>query len=72
MGPSVLAIIDSISKKKGGLIFFLAKLDTKGGGGPGASCLWTQKLPILIFEYFPYVDNVMLETLTFYTRNELC
>ena len=37
MGPSVkfvLAIIDSISKKKKwGLIFFLAKLDTKGGGG---------------------------------------
>ena len=35
MGPSVkfvLAIIDSISKKKWGLIFF-AKLDTKGGGG---------------------------------------
>ena len=35
MGPSVkfvLAIIDSISKKKRGLIFFLAKLDSKGGG----------------------------------------
>ena len=36
-----------------GVNFFLAKLDTKGGGGPGASCLRTQKLPILIFEYFP-------------------
>ena len=38
MGPSVkfvLAIIDSISKKKWGLIFFLAKLDTKGGGSEG-------------------------------------
>ena len=36
MGPSVkfvLAIIDSISEKKWGLIFFLAKLDTRGGGG---------------------------------------
>ena len=55
MGPSVkfvLAIIDSISKKKMGVNFFSAKLDTKGGG-PRASCLWTQKIPILIFEYFP-------------------
>ena len=36
MGPSVkfvLAIIDSISKKKMGVNFFSAKLDTKGGGG---------------------------------------
>ena len=36
MGPSVkfvLAIIDSISKKKMGVDFFPAKLDTKGGGG---------------------------------------
>ena len=50
MGPSVkfvLAIIDSISKKKMGVNFFSAKL------GPRASCLWTQKIPILIFEYFP-------------------
>ena len=44
MGPSVkfvLAIIDSISKKKElGFNFFSAKLDTKGGGGgPRASCL---------------------------------
>ena len=34
MGPSVkfvLAIIDSISKKKMGVNFFSAKLDTKGG-----------------------------------------
>ena len=57
MGPSVkfvLAIIDSISKKKMGVNFFSAKLDTKGGGVPRASCLWTQKIPILIFEYFPY------------------
>ena len=57
MGPSVkfvLAIIDSISKKKWGLIFF-AKLDTKGGG-PKASCLWMQKIPIFIFEYFPKID----------------
>ena len=58
MGPSVkfvLAIIDSISKKKMGVNFFSAKLDTKGGwGGPRASCLWTQKIPIFIFEYFPY------------------
>ena len=37
MGPSVksvLAIIDSISKKKKmGVNLFFAKLDTKGGGG---------------------------------------
>ena len=36
MGPSVkfvLAIKDSISKKKMGVNFFSAKLDTKGGGG---------------------------------------
>ena len=36
MGPSVkfvLAIIDSISKKKMGVNFFSAKLDTKGGEG---------------------------------------
>ena len=55
MGPSVkfvLAIIDSISKKKIGVNFFLAKLDTKGGG-PRASCLYPQKLLFLIFEYFP-------------------
>ena len=42
MGPSVkfvLAIIDSISKKKMGVNFFPAKLETKGGGGPRASCL---------------------------------
>ena len=48
MGPSVkfvLAIKDSISKKKMGVNFFPAKLDTKGGwgggggGGPRASCL---------------------------------
>ena len=54
MGPSVkfvLAIIDSISKKKWGVNFVSAKLDTKGG--PRASCLWTQKIPIFIFEYFP-------------------
>ena len=37
-----------------GVNFFFAKFDTKGGGGgPRASCLWTQKIPILIFEYFP-------------------
>ena len=38
MGPSVkfvLAIIDSISKKRG-VNFFLAKLDTKGGRGGGS------------------------------------
>ena len=63
MGPSVkfvLAIIDSISKKKMGVNFFSAKLDTKGGGegGPRASCLWTQKIPIFIFEYFPKSLNL--------------
>ena len=31
-------------------------MDTKGGGGPGASCLWMQKIPIFIFEYFPKID----------------
>ena len=38
MGPSVkfvLAIKDSISKKKMGVNFFSAKLDTKGGGVRG-------------------------------------
>ena len=38
MGPSVkfvLAIIDSISKKKMGVNFFPTKLDTKGGGHSG-------------------------------------
>ena len=38
MGPSVkfvLAIKDSISKKKMGVNFFSAKLDTKGGGSEG-------------------------------------
>ena len=38
MGPSVkfiLAIIDSISKKKMGVNFFSEKLDTKGGGSEG-------------------------------------
>ena len=56
MGPSVkfvLAIKDSISKKKMGVNFFFAKLDTKGGGGPRASCPRMQKIPIFIFEYFP-------------------
>ena len=56
MGPSVkfvLAIIDSISKKKWGLIFFPQNWTRRGWGGPRASCLWTQKLLILIFEYFP-------------------
>ena len=56
MGPSVkfvLAIIDSISKKKMGVNFFSRKIGHEGGGGPRASCLWTQKIPILIFEYFP-------------------
>ena len=56
MGPSVkfvLAIIDSISKKKWGLIFFPQNWTQRGAGGPRASCLWTQKLLILIFEYFP-------------------
>ena len=51
MGPSVkfvLAIIDSISKKK---------IGHKGGGGPRASCLLTQKILILIFEYFPKIDS---------------
>ena len=38
MGPGVkfvLAIIDSISKKKMGVNFFSRKLDTKGGGSEG-------------------------------------
>ena len=38
MGPSVkfvLAIIDSISKKKMGVNFVFAKLDPKGGGSEG-------------------------------------
>ena len=42
-----------------GVNFVSAKLDTKGGGGPRASCLWTQKVPILIFEYFPKIILVM-------------
>ena len=56
MGPSVkfvLAIIDSISKKKMGVNFFLRKIGHEGGEGPRASCLWMQKIPIFIFEYFP-------------------
>ena len=55
MGPSVkfvLAIIDSISKKKMGVNFFSQNW-TRRGGGPRASCLWMQKNPIFIFEYFP-------------------
>ena len=71
MGPSVkfvLAIIDSISKKKWGLIFFLAKLDTKGGG-PRASCLWMQKIPIFIFEYFPYHEQKLDHQLFGYLGN---
>ena len=57
MGPSVkfvLAIIDSISKKKWGLIFFPQNWTRRGDGrGPRASCLQPQNLLILIFEYFP-------------------
>ena len=60
MGPSVkfvLAIIDSISPpEKLGFNFFPQNW-TRGGGGPRASCLWTQKIPILIFEYFPYTHR---------------
>ena len=56
MGPSVkfvLAIIDSISKKKWGLIFF-RKIGHEGGwGGLKTSCLMPKKLRGLIFEYFP-------------------
>ena len=68
MGPSVkfvLAIIDSISKKKKwGLIFFPQNW-TRRGGGPRASCLWTQKIPIFIFEYFPYlVSKCNVESLS--------
>ena len=55
MGPSVkfiLAIIDSISPKKMGVNFFLAKLDTKGGGrGPRASCQMPQKNTFFL-QYF--------------------
>ena len=32
---------------------FFSQNWTRRGGGPRASCLWTQKLPIFIFEYFP-------------------
>ena len=45
MGPSVkfvLAIKDSISKKKMGVNFFFAKLDTKGGGVRGLR-VWGRK-----------------------------
>ena len=55
MGPSVkfvLAIIDSISKKKMGVNFFSRKIGHQGGGVQG---LWMQKIPIFIFEYFPYI-----------------
>ena len=76
MGPSVkfvLAIIDSISKKKMGVNFLFAKLDTKGGGrgGPRASCLWMQKIPIFIFEYFPKKIHVREFVNLVYYRN-LC
>ena len=42
-------------QKKWGLIFFSQNWTRRGGrgGGPRASGLWAQKLPILIFEYFP-------------------
>ena len=63
MGPSVkfvLAIKDSISKKKKwGLIFF-RKIGHEGGGGPRASCPRMQKIPIFIFEYFPYLDLLLI------------
>ena len=36
-----------------GVNFFFSQNWTRRGGGPRASCLWTQKIPILIFEYFP-------------------
>ena len=52
MGPSVklvLAIIDSISKKNWGLIFFLAKLDTKVGGGSEGFVSDATKLTYLLF-----------------------
>ena len=58
MGPSVkfvLAIIDSISKKKMGV-------KHEGGGGPRASCLWMQKIPIFIFEYFPYLSKLPIKS----------
>ena len=58
MGPSVkfvLAIIDSISKKKWGLtFFFLAKLDTKGGGGGSEGFVSdATKITCSIFLIFP-------------------
>ena len=59
MGPSVkfvLTIIDSISKKKMGVNFFSAKLDTKGGGSEGFVSDAT-KITCLIFQYFPYLIN---------------
>ena len=37
-----------------GVNFFSRKIGHEGGGGgPTASCLWMQKIPIFIFEYFP-------------------
>ena len=38
-----------------GVNFFSRKIGHEGGvgGGPRASCLWMQKIPIFIFEYFP-------------------
>ena len=62
MGPCVkfvLAIINSNSPQKNGGWFFFSQNWTRrgvGGRGPRASCLWTQKLLILIFESFPYFD----------------
>ena len=60
MGPSVkfiLAIIDSISKKKKMGVNFFSQNWTQRGR---ASCLWTQKLLILIFEYFPNAIHICI------------
>ena len=54
MGPSVkfvLAIIDSISKKKMGVNFF-AKLDTKGGSVLGISTAIKTALKVALYEFF--------------------
>ena len=69
MGPSVkfvLAIIDSISKKKWGLIFFLAKLDTEGGSEGFVSV--DAKITDLNFGIFPLFEVIANRYSSIYER----
>ena len=50
-----------------GVNFFSRKIGHEGGG-PRASCLWMQKIPIFIFEYFPNAicqSHVYIKILSF-------